>query len=137
MTPNIAASPHQPSRPSVKSWLTSGSELSPTAKEYIIDQGFNPEFGARPLRRAIQRILEDPLAEEVLRGSFNPGTMIEVDIVEGNVKFSTRMMDVSEGGDSDDDEGDGGDDGDGPDAPTDGSPAEEPAAAKTDETENN
>jgi ATP-dependent Clp protease ATP-binding subunit ClpC len=61
--------------------------LSPAAKEHIINEGFNPEYGARPLRRAIQRILEDPLAEEVLRGSFPEGTRLHVDYVDGHVHF--------------------------------------------------
>ena len=57
--------------------------LTPEARQYIIDQGFNPEYGARPLRRAIQRIIEDPLAEEVLRGSFPDGSRIRVTYVNG------------------------------------------------------
>ena len=61
--------------------------LTPEAKEYIINEGFNPEYGARPLRRAIQRILEDPLAEEVLRGHFPEGTKLLVEIKEGHVHF--------------------------------------------------
>jgi ATP-dependent Clp protease ATP-binding subunit ClpC len=61
--------------------------LSPAAKEHIISEGFNPEYGARPLRRAIQRILEDPLAEEVLRGSFPEGTRLQVEYVDGRVHF--------------------------------------------------
>src|SRR5262249_31723920 len=39
-------------------------------KEFIIDKGFNPDYGARPLRRAIENLVEDPLAEEMLRGAF-------------------------------------------------------------------
>ncbi|MDJ0975228.1 MAG: ATP-dependent Clp protease ATP-binding subunit [Planctomycetota bacterium] len=58
-------------------------ELSEAAKEHIIDAGYNPEFGARPLRRAIQRILEDPLSEEVLRGHFSERTIVRVHFEEG------------------------------------------------------
>jgi ATP-dependent Clp protease ATP-binding subunit ClpC len=49
-----------------------GLELIMTeeAKEYIIDKGYNPDYGARPLRRAIENMIEDPLAEEILHGSF-------------------------------------------------------------------
>ncbi len=61
--------------------------LSDEAKEFIIDQGFNPEYGARPLRRAIQRILEDPLAEEVLRGAFPEGTRIVIYVEDGRIGF--------------------------------------------------
>ena len=45
-------------------------ELSKEAKEFFIEKGFDPMFGARPLKRVIQRFLEDPLAEEVIRGKF-------------------------------------------------------------------
>ncbi|MDA1194681.1 MAG: ATP-dependent Clp protease ATP-binding subunit [Planctomycetota bacterium] len=61
--------------------------LTPEAKEHIINEGYNPDYGARPLRRAIQRILEDPLAEEVLRGNFHEGTKILVEMKEGHVHF--------------------------------------------------
>jgi ATP-dependent Clp protease ATP-binding subunit ClpC len=44
--------------------------LTEEAKEFIIDKGFNPDYGARPLRRAIENMVEDPLSEEILRGSF-------------------------------------------------------------------
>jgi len=66
--------------------------LTPEARTYIIDQGFNPEYGARPLRRAIQRIIEDPLAEEVLRGSFPEGSRIMVTYVNGRVGFSREPL---------------------------------------------
>ncbi|MCD6228800.1 MAG: ATP-dependent Clp protease ATP-binding subunit [Candidatus Omnitrophica bacterium] len=45
-------------------------ELTPEAEEFFIEKGFDPVFGARPLKRVIQRFLEDPLAEEIIRGKF-------------------------------------------------------------------
>jgi ATP-dependent Clp protease ATP-binding subunit ClpC len=63
--------------------------LTVPAKEFIIEQGFNPEFGARPLRRAVQRLLEDPLSEEVLRGSFSEGTVITVNVQDGHLRFDS------------------------------------------------
>jgi ATP-dependent Clp protease ATP-binding subunit ClpC len=45
-------------------------DLTPEAEEFLIEKGFDPAFGARPLKRAIQRYVEDPLAEQVLRGKF-------------------------------------------------------------------
>jgi ATP-dependent Clp protease ATP-binding subunit ClpC len=65
--------------------------LSPEAKEHLIEQGFNPEFGARPLRRAIQRQLEDPLSEEVLRGAFPAGAMLRVTLHEGHLRFDADL----------------------------------------------
>jgi ATP-dependent Clp protease ATP-binding subunit ClpC len=50
--------------------------LDQTAKEFLVDKGFDEKFGARPLKRAIQKFVEDPLAEEILRGSFKEGTKI-------------------------------------------------------------
>jgi ATP-dependent Clp protease ATP-binding subunit ClpC len=52
--------------------------LTDSAKEYLGNQGYDPELGARPLRRAIQRLLEDPLSERVLLGEFKAGTTILV-----------------------------------------------------------
>ena len=54
-------------------------ELSEQAKEFLIDKGYNPEFGARPLRRAIEHYIEDPLSEAMLRGEFKGKNLIKVD----------------------------------------------------------
>ena len=62
--------------------------LTHDAKQHIIDEGYNPDYGARPLRRAIQRLLEDPLAEEVLRGSFSEGTVVTVTVTDGKLHFA-------------------------------------------------
>jgi ATP-dependent Clp protease ATP-binding subunit ClpC len=52
-------------------------ELTQTAKDFIIDKGYNPDFGARPLRRTIERMIEDPLAEKILAGQMNgPGRVV-------------------------------------------------------------
>ncbi len=47
--------------------------LEPEAKEFLIIKGYDPQYGARPMRRAVERYLEDPVAEEILRGSYEPG----------------------------------------------------------------
>src|SRR5206468_2145297 len=44
--------------------------LTDEAKDFVIQKGFNPDYGARPLRRAVENYIEDPLSEEILRGSF-------------------------------------------------------------------
>jgi ATP-dependent Clp protease ATP-binding subunit ClpC len=55
-------------------------ELTDEAKDLLVDRGWDPAMGARPLRRAIQRYIEDPLADEVLRaGEIVPGTTVVVD----------------------------------------------------------
>src|SRR5438445_776271 len=68
-----------------------GLELVMTdeAKELVIDKGFNPDYGARPLRRAIENLIEDPLSEEILRGSFKGFDTLTVRLeeVEGGKKL--------------------------------------------------
>jgi ATP-dependent Clp protease ATP-binding subunit ClpB len=54
-------------------------ELTDRARDVIAEHGFDPQYGARPLKRAIQKLLEDPLAKRVLAGDFAPGSMIRVD----------------------------------------------------------
>ncbi|MHC4856081.1 MAG: ATP-dependent Clp protease ATP-binding subunit, partial [Planctomycetota bacterium] len=55
-------------------------ELEDAAKEFLIDKGYNPEFGARPLRRAIERYIEDPLSENLLRGQFKGKSLIKISV---------------------------------------------------------
>ncbi|SEB13411.1 ATP-dependent Clp protease ATP-binding subunit [Pedobacter hartonius] len=54
-------------------------KLTDVAKEFIADKGFDSNFGARPLKRAIQKYLEDPIAEEILKGEINDGDTLEID----------------------------------------------------------
>jgi len=54
-------------------------QLTEEAKDLLVEQGYDPTMGARPLRRAIQRLIEDPLADEVLKGTLAEGTTIVVD----------------------------------------------------------
>jgi ATP-dependent Clp protease ATP-binding subunit ClpC len=58
-------------------------ELSDGAKDMLVDKGWDPAMGARPLRRAIQRYVEDPLADFVLRSSVPEGSTVKVDAPEG------------------------------------------------------
>jgi len=63
-----------------------GLEVSEAAKDRLTDLGYEPAFGARPLKRVILKNLQDPLAEEVLRGGYGPGDTIKVD-VDADAKF--------------------------------------------------
>src|SRR5262249_29250285 len=54
-------------------------ELSEAAKDFLVDKGWDPSMGARPLRRAIQRYIEDPLADFVLRAELTPGATVMVE----------------------------------------------------------
>ncbi len=62
-------------------------ELQQSAKEFLIEKGYDPQYGARPMRRAVERFLEDPLAEELLRGNVKAGDKVEVVAVDGKLSF--------------------------------------------------
>jgi len=57
------------------------------AKDFLVEKGFDPQFGARPLRRAIQRYLEDPLAQEILAKKIKPKAKITADFQDGKIVF--------------------------------------------------
>ena len=63
-------------------------QISQEAKAFLVNSGYNPQFGARPLKRAIQRYLEDPLSIELLKGHFSAGDLIKIAVGEGNLIFS-------------------------------------------------
>ncbi|NQT90907.1 MAG: AAA family ATPase, partial [Candidatus Omnitrophica bacterium] len=62
-------------------------ELSKEAKTFLIDKGFDPLYGARPLKRTIQRYLEDPLAEEIIKGQFKETRKIKVGVDKEHLTF--------------------------------------------------
>ncbi|MEJ2274101.1 MAG: ATP-dependent chaperone ClpB [Woeseiaceae bacterium] len=61
--------------------------LSDAARDKLADAGFDPVYGARPLKRAIQQQVENPLAQEILQGKFKPGDVIEVDVEDDHLDF--------------------------------------------------
>jgi ATP-dependent Clp protease ATP-binding subunit ClpC len=63
-------------------------ELAPEAKAFLIDRGYNAEFGARPLKRTIERLVEDPLSEEILRGSFQDADTVVVGVRDDHLAFT-------------------------------------------------
>ena len=63
-------------------------EISDKAIDLIADSGFDPVYGARPLKRAIQQQIENPLARRILEGAFQPGDTIRVDAEQGRIVFS-------------------------------------------------
>lgn len=65
-------------------------ELKKAAKEYLINKGFDEKYGARPLRRILQKDVEDPLSIEILKGKFKSGSSIVVDIKESKVVFREK-----------------------------------------------
>ena len=81
-------------------------ELDAAAKDFLIDKGYNPDFGARPLRRALSTYIEDPLAENLLSGEFMEGDAIKVTRKEEEDHLS---FEATRSGGDDGDDGDGGD----------------------------
>jgi ATP-dependent Clp protease ATP-binding subunit ClpB len=71
-------------------------DVTPSAKDVLMSEGYDPAFGARPMRRAIQRLLQDPLALRLLGGDFSPGDTV---VVEGNtekhaLEFTRRVPEL-------------------------------------------
>jgi ATP-dependent Clp protease ATP-binding subunit ClpB len=65
-------------------------EVSQTVLDKIAALGYDPVYGARPLRRAVQNWIENPLAQRVIRGDYNPGDRIVVDVSDEGFAFSKR-----------------------------------------------
>jgi ATP-dependent Clp protease ATP-binding subunit ClpB len=72
-------------------------ELTEAARYHLAEVGFDPNFGARPLKRAIQRQLQDPLAMALLSGEFSDGDGIRVDMKEGSLVFESRVREEVRG----------------------------------------
>jgi ATP-dependent Clp protease ATP-binding subunit ClpC len=70
-------------------------KASKKAEKFLVEKGYDPKFGARPLRRTIEEYIEDPLSEEVLRGKFPYGTEIKVDLKADKIIFSGKKKKVN------------------------------------------
>jgi ATP-dependent Clp protease ATP-binding subunit ClpC len=66
-------------------------QLTDQAVDFLVEKGYDEKYGARPLRRAIQRYLEDPLSEKILVQEFSPGDQIEVDLAESGDALEFRV----------------------------------------------
>ena len=67
-------------------------EVTDAAKEYLAEEGYDPNFGARPLRRLIQNVLEDRLSEELLAGRLKAGDVAMVDMEDGEIVVGARVL---------------------------------------------
>ena len=70
-------------------------KISKNAKKLIVKKGYDPEFGVRPLRREIQRSLEDPISEMLLKQVFKKGTIIKVEAIKQQLKFDYQQKQYS------------------------------------------
>ena len=68
-----------------------GMEVTEAAKSWLAKEGFDPVYGARPLRRAIERYVENPLSTKLLRGEFKEGDTVVVDLGEGELMFTAKV----------------------------------------------
>jgi ATP-dependent Clp protease ATP-binding subunit ClpB len=68
-----------------------GLEISDAAKDWLGEIGFDPTFGARPMKRAIQKHLENPIAEQLLGGQYAPGDVIRVDLTGGSLAIAKKQ----------------------------------------------
>ncbi len=69
-----------------------GLDLSDAARDLLAEAGYDPVFGARPLKRTIQERLENPLSEAILKGEFGPGDSVYVDTADGELSFSKSAV---------------------------------------------
>jgi len=70
-------------------------ELSPEAINNLGLAGFDPVYGARPLKRIVQDKLETPIAERILSGQYGAGTLIKIDVIDGKLHFSELETDAA------------------------------------------
>ncbi len=70
--------------------------ISSEAKDFLANEGYSPMYGARPLRRAIQRWIENPLAEEVLEGKFPEGSTIQIEVSDNHLVFGELVKSKAE-----------------------------------------
>ena len=67
-------------------------ELTEKAKDFLTEKGYDEQYGARPLNRAIQKYLEDPIAEEMLKGDIGEGDTLEVDVNEETKELKINVL---------------------------------------------
>lgn len=66
-------------------------EMTEKAKDFIVDKGYDEKYGARPLKRAIQKFIEDPLAEEIIKATLQEGDKIKIDLVDGQEELAIKI----------------------------------------------
>ena len=69
-----------------------GIQITDAALDLLAEAGFDPVYGARPLKRAIQQQVENPLAQQILGGKFMPNDTILIDVAEGKLTFAAQAV---------------------------------------------
>jgi ATP-dependent Clp protease ATP-binding subunit ClpC len=70
--------------------------LSDAGSDFLVQHGFDEQYGARPLKRSIQRYIEDPLSEKILVGDFSKGDEIEIDVAPEGGRLDFRVLTSSQ-----------------------------------------
>ena len=70
--------------------------LDQSARDFLVEKGYDPTYGARPMRRAVERYLEDPMAEEILKGMLQPNEPIQVAVGDGKLTFTQKTSPAPE-----------------------------------------
>ncbi|MEM7699914.1 MAG: AAA family ATPase, partial [Verrucomicrobiota bacterium] len=76
-------------------------KLDKKAKEFLIEEGYDPSYGARPMRRAVERQIEDPLSEHLLRGDVSPGDKVKVTHKKDDKFLTFKVVESDDGGGAD------------------------------------
>ncbi|MFS8036347.1 ATP-dependent chaperone ClpB [Xanthobacter sp. AM11] len=71
-------------------------EISPEARHFLGDKGYDPAYGARPLKRTIQKLVQDPLAEKILGGEILDGATVKVGLADGHLTFASEAAKVDQ-----------------------------------------
>jgi ATP-dependent Clp protease ATP-binding subunit ClpC len=69
--------------------------LTQAATDFLVKHGYDEAYGARPLKRSIQKWIEDPLSEKILLAEFSKGDVIDVDVAEGGEKLQFRVLEAA------------------------------------------
>jgi ATP-dependent Clp protease ATP-binding subunit ClpC len=67
-------------------------EVTPAARDFLVKEGYDPKYGARPLRRTIERLVENAISDKILEGEFGRGDRIEIDVQEGKITFRKKVQ---------------------------------------------
>jgi ATP-dependent Clp protease ATP-binding subunit ClpB len=70
-------------------------EVTDAAKDFLVHEGYDPIYGARPLKRALQRFLLDPLALKMLEGGFSDGDVVVADLTGGALRFTKKEVAIA------------------------------------------
>ena len=72
--------------------MGNGIEVTKKAKDFLVEQGYEEKYGARPLKRAIQKFIEDPFAEEIINAQIEEGDLLKADFKKGGSELKISVV---------------------------------------------